>query len=131
MDLNLGPAFLRFYSGSNWTHLEVGLVSHRNGGLARRESALMLSAKSEHLLQIVSVENPADRFVAPDGTITYGRICTQGHRTYSLSAEQVFSAALHRRTLQAARRRAEAEAQQTLEDAAIPPLDIGTIPAEQ
>jgi hypothetical protein len=102
MDLNLGPAFLRFYAnGSNWSHLEVGYVSNRDCGLARRESAITIGFKSEHALELFSVENPADRYIAPDGTVTHGRICVQGSRTYALSAEQVFSAALHKRALQA------------------------------
>ena len=124
MDINLGPAFLRFYSGSNWSHFELGLATNPHGGLARRESAIALGFKSEHALEVFSVDNPADRHIAPDGTITYGRICVQGKRTYSLSAEQVFSAALHKRTLRAARERAEHQAQQELADALVPPIDI-------
>jgi len=124
MDLSIGNAFLRVYSGSNWSHLELGFATNRNGGLARRESALALGFKSEHALEVFSVENPADRYVAPDGSITHGRICVQGSRTYSLSAEQVFTAALHKRTLRAARQRAEQQAQQELADALVPPINV-------
>jgi hypothetical protein len=124
MDLSIGNAFLRVYSGSNWTRVELGFATNRNGGLARRESALSLGFKSEHALEVFSVENPADRFVAPDGTITHGRICVQGSRTYTLSAEQVFTAALHKRTLRAARQRAEQQAQQELADALVPPINV-------
>jgi hypothetical protein len=132
MDLNLGPAFLRFYAnGSNWSHLEVGYVSNRDCGLARRESAITIGFKSEHALELFSVENPADRYIAPDGTVTHGRICVQGSRTYALSAEQVFSAALHKRALQAARQRARAQAQQQLADALVPPIDINPQSAAQ
>jgi hypothetical protein len=126
MDINLGPAFLRFYSGSNWSHLELGVATNPNGTLARRESAIAVGFKSEHALEVFSVENPADRYIAPDGTITHGRICVQGKRTYSLSAEQVFSAALHKRTLRAARERAEQQAQQELVDALLPAIEINT-----
>lgn len=124
MDLRIGPCFLRAYSGSNWSHVELGVATNRNGGLARRESALSLGFKSEHALEVFSVDNPADRYVAPDGTITHGRICVQGSRTYSLSAEQVFTAALHKRTLRAARQRAEQQAQQELADALVPPINV-------
>ena len=124
MDINLGPAFLRFYSGSNWSHFELGVATNPHGGLARRESAIAVGFKSEHALEVFSVENQADRYLAPDGTITYGRICVQGKRTYSLSAEQVFSAALHKRTLRAAREHAEHQAQQELADALLPTIEI-------
>lgn len=102
MDLNLGACFLRFYSGANWTHLELGVATRRNGGLARRETALRLGLKSTHALELFSVENPADRFIAPDGSITYGRICIHGNRHYSLSAEEIFSGRLYDQALQAA-----------------------------
>lgn len=124
MDINLGPAFLRFYSGSNWSHFELGVATNPHGGLARRESSIAVGFKSEHALEVFSVENPADRYIAADGTITHGRICVQGKRTYSLSAEQVFSATLHKRTLRAARERAEQQAQLELADALLPDLAI-------
>ncbi len=124
MDLRIGPCFLRAYSGSNWSSVELGFATNRNGVLARRESALSMGFKSEHALELFSVDNPADRFVAPDGTITHGRICVQGSRTYSLSAEQVFTAALHKRTLRATRQRAEQQAQQELADALLPPINV-------
>ena len=126
MELKLGPAFLRLYSGSNWSHLELGVATCPDGGLARRETALSLGLKSEHALEIFSAENPTDRYVAPDGSITYGRICVQGRRTYSLSAEQIYTAALHQRTLRAARERAVRQAQQDLADALVPAIDINT-----
>jgi hypothetical protein len=103
MDINLGPCFLRWYSGQNWSLVELGVVSRRHGGLARRESALKIGLKSEHALELFSVENTADRFVAPDGSITYGRICIQSHRRYSLSAEQVYSGRLFDQALQSLR----------------------------
>jgi hypothetical protein len=124
MDLHIGPCFLRAYSGSNWSHVELGFATNPNGGLARRESAITMGFKSEHALEVFSVDNPADRYLAPDGTITHGRICVQGSRTYTLSAEQVFTAALHKRTLRAARERAEHQAQQELADALVPPINV-------
>jgi hypothetical protein len=124
MDLNIGSAFLRIYSGSNWSHLELGFATNRHGGLARRESAISMGFKSEHALETFSVENPADRYIAPDGTITHGRICVQGSRTYALSAEQVYTSALHKRTLRAARQRAEQQAQQELANALVPPINV-------
>jgi len=126
MDINIGPAFLRFYSGSNWSHLEAGFATNHKGGLARRETAVALSLKSEHALEVFSVENPADRYIAPDGTITHGRICIQGSRSYSLSAEQVFTAALHKRTVRAAKERALEQAQLELANALVEPIHIGT-----
>lgn len=126
MQLKVGPAFLRLYSGSNWTHLELGVATCPDGGLARRETALSVGLKSEHALEVFSAENPADRYIAPDGSITYGRICVQGRRTYALSAEQIYTAALHQRTLRAARERATRQVQQDLAEALIPAIDINT-----
>lgn len=125
MELQLAGAFLRFYSGSNWSHLELGFATRRHGGLARRESAIQVGFRSDHALELLSVENPADRFIAPDGSITYGRIYTRGRHRYSLSAEQVYSAQLFDRAAQRARLTAEAELQQTLADAAAPAVDLG------
>jgi len=124
MDLSIGNAFLRVYSGANWSTIELGFATNRNGGLARRESAVSLGFKSEHALEVFSVENPADRFVAPDGTITHGRICVQGDRQYSLSAQEVYTARLFDAATAAAQLHAESEVQQHLSDAAVPAIVI-------
>lgn len=123
MDLNLGNTFIRHYSGQNWTFFEIGVATRPRGGLARRESALQVGYKSEHLLEQLAVDNPADRYVAPDGTITYGKICVQGSRSYALSAEQVFSAQLLDRTLRDARAAAEKQAAEEMAQHE-PPIDV-------
>ena len=125
MELQLGGTFLRFYSGSNWSHLELGFATRRHGGLARRETSVQVGFRSDHALELFSVDNPADRFIAPDGSITYGRICTHGRHRYSLSAEQVYTARLFDRTAQQARLRVDAELQQTLADAITPAVNLG------
>lgn len=128
MDLNVGCCFLRFYSGNNWTNLELGVVSRRNGGLARRETALRVGLKSTHALELFSIENPADRFIAPDGSITYGRICVQGSRHYSLSAEEVYSGRLYDQALQAALQRVSSCDPQSLSGASGSALNGSPLP---
>jgi hypothetical protein len=109
MDIKCGPAFVRFYSGDNWSRFELGVATRAQAGLARRETALLLGFKSDHALERLSVDNPADRFIAPDGSITYGRLCIQGSRHYALSAEQVYTARLFDQAERRARRLAESE----------------------
>jgi hypothetical protein len=100
MDLNLGPISLRLYSGQdrgkNWTHLEAAWVTNRNGGKARRETAVAASFKSEHLIDVAGKDNPADTFTCPDtGAVYYGKIVQTPSGIYAVSATDVYTKALY------------------------------------
>lgn len=96
MELNLGPLSLRLYSGSNWTHAEAAWVTNRHGGKARRETAINAGFKSEHLLDMVGKDNPADSFECPEtGTLYFGRIVQTPTGVYAISAQDVYTKALY------------------------------------
>lgn len=124
MELNLGNLFLRHHCFENWSNLELGFATRPSGGLARRETALKLCLKSDHAIELLSVENPADRYVAPDGSITYGRLCVQGKHQFAITAEQVFTAQLFDRTMRVAKERAESDLQRELINVTVPPIDL-------
>lgn len=92
MELNLGPIALRHYSGKGWSFAEIAFITAKNGGLARRESAVHAAFKSEHLTEMLGQENPNDKFIAPDGTVYYGKVHVVGGAVNVISAEQVFAA---------------------------------------
>jgi len=109
MNINLGPFALRYYGEAGiWSSLELAYVSNRHCGLARRESAVRCSWKSEHSIEAFGLPNPADAFTATDGSITYGRIVIHRGHAYAISAEQLYTANLLRQARQAAREAAEA-----------------------
>ncbi len=96
MELNLGPISARLYSGSNWTHAELAWVTNRNGGMARRETAINAGFKSEHLLDAVGKDNPADSFECPEtGTLYFGKIVQTPTGVYAISAKDVYTKALY------------------------------------
>lgn len=71
--LSLGPIDIRFYSGQNWTNLELAFVTARNAGWASRETAIRTGFKSEHLLETFAEDNAADT-VTIDGTTYVGKV---------------------------------------------------------
>jgi hypothetical protein len=96
MDINFGPIAIRVYSGDNWSHAELAWVTNRNGGKARRETAIKGGFKSEHLIDIVGKDNPADTFECPDtGTLYFGKIVQGPSGVYVLSARDVYTKALY------------------------------------
>lgn len=96
MELNLGPISARLYSGSNWTHAELAWVTNRNGGKARRETAINAGFKSEHLIDMVGKDNPADLWEDPTtGTVYFGKIVQTPTGVYAISAKEVFTRALY------------------------------------
>lgn len=96
MDLNIGPIALRFYSGDNWTHAEAAWVTNRNGGKARRETAIRAGFKSEHAIDMIGKDNPADKFTCPDtGTVYYGKLVSTPAGIYVVSAADVYTKALY------------------------------------
>ena len=96
MELNLGPISARLYSGSNWTHAELAWVSNRNGGMARRETAINAGFKSDHITDMVGRDNPADTFEDPaTGTLYFGKIVSSPTGVYAISAKEVYTKALY------------------------------------
>jgi hypothetical protein len=96
MEINLGPISARFYSGNNWTHAELAFVSNRNGGMARRETAVSTGFKSDHLIDVVGKDNPADSFECPEtGTLYFGKIVQSPTGVYTISAKEVYTKALY------------------------------------
>lgn len=95
MELNIGPITVRHYSGDNWSNTEVALVTNRNGGMSRRETAVRLGFQSEHLIQAFGRDNPNDRYTTPEGNIVFGKISfTPGGGVHVLSAAEVYAAGL-------------------------------------
>jgi hypothetical protein len=107
MNLELGPIALRVFSADNWTSLELAFASNKNGGMARRETSIRGSFKSEHLLEMTATENTADSFTAPDGKVYYGRIQQTPTGVYSISSKEVYTASLYRDAVKNGLRRAE------------------------
>ena len=98
MELNLGPISARLYSGSNWTHAELAWVTNRNGGKARRETAINAGFKSEHLIDMVGKDLPSDTFECPEtGTLFFGKIVQTPTGTYVISAKDVYTRAVYER----------------------------------
>jgi hypothetical protein len=96
MELNLGPISARLYSGSNWTHAELAWVSNRNGGMARRETAINAGFKSDHITDMAGRDNPADTFEDPaTGTLYFGKIVSSPTGVYAISAKEVYTKALY------------------------------------
>jgi hypothetical protein len=98
MNLELGPFALRVFSADNWTSLELAFASNKNGGMARRETALRSSFKSEHLLDTLGVDNPADTFECPaTGTLYFGKIQQTPTGVHAISAREVYTRAIYER----------------------------------
>ena len=108
MDLNIGPLALRVYSGDNWSHAELAFITNRHGGKARRETALRGGFKSEHLIDAVGTDNPADTFEDPGtGTLYFGRIVQTPAGVYTLSAKEVYTRALYEKACKQGLQQAE------------------------
>ncbi len=103
MELHLGPFTFRHYSGASWSSLEIAVATNPRCGLARRETAIRCSLRSEHLIDWMGIPNPADTFQAPDGSITHGRMVLHGGHAYAISAQQVYASELLERSRIAAR----------------------------
>jgi len=98
VEINLGPISARLYSGNNWTHAELAFVSNRNGGMARRETAISAGFKSDHLIDMVGKDLPSDTFECPDtGTLYFGKIVQTPTGTYVISAKDVYTRAVYER----------------------------------
>lgn len=105
---DLGPLSFRLYSGQNWTHAELAFVTNRNGGMARRETAINAGFKSEHLIDALGKENPADTFECPDtGTLFFGKIVQTPTGMHTISAKEVYTRALYERACKQGLQQAE------------------------
>lgn len=101
MKINLGPFSFRHYAGDNWSHLELAFVTNRNGGMARRETAVKAGFKSDHITDMAGKNNPADKFVNPDtGSIYFGKIVKVPGGFATISAAEVYTRALYERACQ-------------------------------
>lgn len=109
MDLNIGPIALRLYSGKNWTYAEAAWVTNRNGGKARRETAINAGFKSEHAIDMLGRDNPADKFVCPDtGKEYFGKIVSTPTGVYAVSAADVYTKAIYQEAVKKGLHQAEA-----------------------
>jgi hypothetical protein len=69
MELDLGPfSFRCFATRDGHTRYQLAFVTNRTGGDAYRESTLEASVRSDHLLEAVGRQNPADSFTDPTPT---------------------------------------------------------------
>ena len=85
----LGPLEADYLVGNNWSRFRLMFVTNRHAGKARRESGVELGFKSEHLLDLIGVEDPYDVVVnEKTGTKTYGLMLKYGKAIYKLTAEQ-------------------------------------------
>jgi hypothetical protein len=108
MQLSLGPIDIRFFSGSNWSTFEVGLVTARKAGQAQRETTLRTSFKSDHLIELLGEEDPTDQYIAPGGEVFHGKVFTGiDGDAHSLSAEQVYAGHLRKQALKEAAKQAK------------------------
>ena len=117
MKLQLGPIDIRFRQGADdeqtWTNLELAFVTNRNGGMARRETALRAGFRSDHLVDLVGTENPADTFECPEsGTLYFGKIVQAPTGTYVISAKEVYTRALYEKACKRGLQQAEAATSQ-------------------
>jgi len=93
MELNLGPLSLRVYRGNGWWSAVGGIVTNRDSDLASRETAVRVSAKSEHLTDLTGKDNPDDVFTCPvSGELFFGKTGFS-----PLTAQQVYAATLIKR----------------------------------
>lgn len=93
MEINCGFLSARVYRGKGWWSAVGAVVTNRGCGLAERESAIRLSAKSEHLTDLTGKDNPQDTFACPvSGELFYGKTGFS-----PLSAQQVYAATLIQR----------------------------------
>ena len=98
--LSFGPVEVRFFSGQNWSNLELAWITARKQGLAQRETTLRCAFRSEHLLDIAGTENHDDALTV-NGTTYFGRY-SQGADgvIHALSAAQVAARALRIEAMQ-------------------------------
>lgn len=86
------PIDIRFSSGDNWTSAEAAWITNRNGGLARKETALRGSFKSDHLIYATGKPNPADKFTCPEtGRVFHGKIVQNASGVHAVTSAQVYS----------------------------------------
>jgi hypothetical protein len=103
MIFTLGPIDIRYFSGSNWSNLELALVTARKAGQAQRETTIRTSFKSDHLVELLGEDDPTDQYIAPGGEIYYGKtFAGVDGDTHSLSAEQVYAGQLRKQALKEA-----------------------------
>lgn len=92
------PVRLRWFTADNFFSAELALVTRPNGGLARRETAIRVGFRSDHLVQMAGVDNPADTFECPDtGTLFIGKIINTPDGVLAVTSKELFTEALIQR----------------------------------
>ena len=101
------PIEVHAYGDKNWSFLKASLVTGKEAGLVQRETAIQAGFKSEHLLEVVGEDNPADIFTAADGITYLGKIWRSPNGDgHSLTARQVAARAIHQASVKAAAKQA-------------------------
>jgi hypothetical protein len=98
MRFNLGPFRARHYTGSNWSHLEIGFATGTKAGGAERFTGITGGFRSDHLLEAFGDENTQD-VCTVNGRTYHGRI-VQGvdGEDHILTALEVAARAQHAET---------------------------------
>ena len=90
--INIGPFSARIGGGDNWSQIDLGVSTNRNGGMAARETAIRIGFKSDHLLALTGKKNPNDTYITPEGEVVHGLVSiTPGGAVHVLSAAQVYA----------------------------------------
>jgi hypothetical protein len=126
MELDLGPfSFRCFATRDGHTRYQLAFVTNRTGGDAYRESTLEASVRSDHLLEAVGRQNPADTFTDPDtGVVYYGKFCQTPAGVHVLTAKQVYTKAIYDQAVKAGLVEAQAATGGTPVSPGIPVEDV-------
>lgn len=89
------PLRFRMFTADNFWSAELALVTRPNGGLARRETAVRVGVRSDHLVQAVGIDNPSDVFECPDtGTLFIGKIVNTPDGVLAVTSRELYTEAL-------------------------------------
>jgi hypothetical protein len=89
------PIRFRVFTADNFFSAELALVTRPNGGLAKRETAVRVGFRSDHLVQLAGIDNPADTFECPDtGTLFIGKIVNTPDGVLAVTSRELYTEAL-------------------------------------
>lgn len=119
------PIRFRVFSAENFLSAELALITRPQGGLARRETAIRVGFKSDHLVAMVGRENLADVFEDPDtGTLYVGRIITTPDGVLAVTSRELYTEALIMRAAKEAADQVKAVQAKAAAAAVIEPEDV-------
>lgn len=106
--ISIGPIdFVATTDDTNHTRFRLSFWSARDGGLAQRETAIELAAKSDQALAVFGKQNPVDTRTV-NGVTYVGRVMRGfDGKEYILTADQVAADAIRSSALREGRRKAE------------------------